>query len=293
MKLHRVCLPCLLDRAVEQVKIATNDEGLQFEALFKFLEFLASNASKDDTPPFLGSERNRIIARTTSNPDPYRHLKEKANKAATQIEPVARKLVEEGKNERERLERSLKIAAAANSMEYGVSGFEFDPETFRPEFKNLFDKELKIDYSKEISSKISSSSEVLYLTDNCGEIILDHILMDEIRGAGTKVFIGAKSKPVQDDVTVEMAEKLGTGRFGKIIPSGEMVGLSLDEAPNEIKSKLEGADLVISKGMGNFETISEFEEKIKGKLAYLLRAKCEPVARSFGVERGELVIKLL
>ncbi len=280
----------MLDRGVEQVKLATDDENLQFEALLKFLEFLASNASKKAVPSYLGSKRNKIITEITNNSDPYRRLKQKSNEVAEQIEPIARKLVEAGENEREKLNRSLKIAAAANSMEYGVSKFEFDPEGLQSKFENLLDEELKIDDSREISSKILSSSKVLYLTDNCGEIILDHILMGEIAKTGAEVFIGAKSSPTQDDVTVEMAEKLGTEKFGKIIPSGEKVGLFLDDAPDEMKNIVESAGLVISKGMGNFETISEYEEKLKGKLVYLLRAKCTPVAQSLGVERGELVV---
>ncbi len=71
------------------------------------------------------------------------------------------------------------------------------------------------------------------------------------------------------------------------------MGIFLDDISPELQKKMKEVDLVISKGMGNFETISEFEDKLKGRLVYLLRAKCAPVARSLGVEKGDLVMNFL
>ncbi len=152
---------------------------------------------------------------------------------------------------------------------------------------------MEIGDSQRIISEILSSDEVMLLTDNCGEVVLDQILMDEITDSGVKLFVGSKSGPVQEDVTKEMAEELGVDDYGEVIPVGGKVGLFLEEAPPRTSRKLDEVDLVISKGMGNFETISEFEEKLEGRLAYLLRAKCRPVARSFGVDKGDLVMNLL
>lgn len=282
-----------MDTAAEQVKLATDDEELRFKALSEFTRFLASNFSKENTPAYLGSERSRIIKELTFNPDPYAELKERANRTAADLRPFAEQLVAGGKGKKERLKRALKIAAAANSIEFGVSEYEFDPELFRSEFEELLDKELKIDDSAKIASRIISCDEVTYLLDNCGEIILDQVLMSEIRDAGTDLFIGAKTKPVQEDVTSETAKEIGIGKFGKIISAGEKVGIFPQDISSELQKKLECSDLVISKGMGNFETISEFEEDLEGRLVYLLRAKCSPVAENFRVRRGELVLRFL
>lgn len=293
MKLHLDCIPCLMKVAAEQAELATNDQELQFKALAEFSKFLKSNLSAEVVPPYLGTERSRIVRKVTSNPDPYVNLKKKSNEAGVELKSIAERLVNEAQDERKRLKRALKIAAVGNSMEFGVSGHAFDPASFRREFKELFERGLSVDDSDKVISKILSGEEILYLTDNCGEIILDQVLMREIREVGDTLSIGVKSSPVQEDVTLETAENLGIEKFGELIPTGSMVGVYPDEAPPEIRKKLEGAELILSKGMGNFETLSEFEESLRGRLAYLLRAKCNPVAESLGVERGSLVVKLV
>lgn len=293
MKLHHECFPCLMDTAVKQVRLATEDEDLQFKILSEFSKFLGSNFSKENTPSKLGSKRNRMIREMTSNPDPYAELKERAIHAARDLKPFAEKIVEEGDGKKDKLKRSLKIVAAANSMEFGVSAHEFNPEFFQSEFEDLLERDLKIDDSSEIVSKILSSDEILYLTDNCGEAVLDQILIEQIRDTGAKLIIGVKSEPAQDDITFQKAKEINLDEFGELVTTGGKVGIFLNDISQKLQKKLENADLIISKGMGNFETISEFEENLKGRLVYLLRAKCNPVATSLGVERGELVIKYL
>lgn len=222
---------------MEQVQLATDDEELQFKALSRFLETLLSGVSKRSLPPYLGSERSRIIAEVTSNKDPYSELKERSNKTASWLKPFAEELVEEGEGTEDKIRRALKIVAAANSMEFGVSGFKFDLETSQSEFKNLVDQELGINDSQDIAKRNLSSNDILYLTDNCGEIILDQILMKEIADGGSQLFIGAKAKPVQEDVTVDMVKELGVGEFGKVISTGGKVGIFPDEVPSELMKK--------------------------------------------------------
>lgn len=280
----------MVNAAAKQIRLATDDDELRFEAMAEVSEFLASNFSGDNISARVGSERNELINELTSNPDPYAELKERANRSALELKPYVEDLVDGGSGRKERLEKPLKVSTIANSMEFGVSGHDFDPENFRDEFRELLDGGFGIDESPRIISEILSSEEVLLLTDNCGEVVLDQILMEEITRSGAELIVGAKSGPVQEDVTREMAEKLGVGEFGEVLPAGGKVGIFPDEISPEMSRKLDEVDLVISEGMGNFETISEFEGGLEGRLAYLLRAKCEPVARSFGVGRGDLVM---
>ncbi len=291
MKLQRECIPCLIETAVRQAEISTDDEELQFKAIGKFLEFLYSNLKGRKTPPFYGSERSNIMREVTSNFDPYEELKKTSNKTASKLKSPAEGLLKDLDKKKKRLEMSLKVAAAANSMEFGVSGYDFDPDEFYSEFKRLVNGRLGIDDSSKIASKILSSDEIVYLADNCGEIILDQILMEEIRDLEIGLSIGVKSKPVQEDVTLEVASEIGIERFGEVFATGGKVGLFLEDISPKFREQLEKADLIISKGMGNFETISEFEKEFENRLVYILRAKCNPVAKSFDVDRGELVIR--
>lgn len=293
MKLRTECVPCLMEVAAEQAKLATDDQELQLKALAKFSELLESSIPTEVVPAYLGSERDRIISEITSNPDPCAGLKKRMNEAGAELKPLAEKLVNEAEDKRDRLKRALKVTAVGNSMEFGVSGHAFDPASFQREFEDIFKEDLGIDDSDEIVSKILSGGEILYLTDNCGEILLDLVLMSEVRDAGADLFIGAKSGPTQEDVTLGIAKELGIDRFGELISMGTLIGIYPDKSPREILDKLESVDLIISKGMGNYEAISEFEDELKGRLVYLLRAKCNPVASNMGVEKGALVAKLV
>ncbi|MCD6248515.1 MAG: DUF89 family protein [Hadesarchaea archaeon] len=293
MKLHPECVSCIMDRAVSQLRIATDDDGLRLKALSLVAEFLSRNISEDAVPAHLGDEQNKIVMRVTSNPDLYRDRKKMNNEAAMELAPYAERLVREAGGLRERLRTALILAVIGNSMEFSVAGHKFDPQNFKGEFDALLSGGLAHDDLDEVISKIMSSKEILYLTDNCGEIIFDRILVKEIAGNGVKVFITGKSIPVQEDVTMDDLRALGIHEFAEIISSGTAVGVRPDLGPGELFEKMEEVDLVLAKGMGNYETISEFEDKLRGRLAYLLRAKCVPVARSLGVRKGALVAKFV
>lgn len=293
LKVQTECIPCQFENAVHQSELATDDEDLQFEAVLSYLEFLGSNFSKDKPPAHFGYEKNRIIRETTSNLDPYSELKRSSNELATMLEPLAEEFVDEGKNREERLDRTLKVSAVANSMEFGVSDYDFDSESFKSEFKRLFSKGLEIDDREKVATKLLESEDVLFLADNAGEIVLDRVLLGEIDDSETDLYIGVKTKPVQEDVTLEEARDLNLGEFGELVPTGEKIGLFLDEIPDRVGGLLENSEFIVSKGMGNFETISEFEDELEGRLSYVLRGKCIPVSRRLGVEQGSLVVKYL
>lgn len=291
MKIDPICVSCEIDGAIDQIKHSTEDKQVQFKALSSFLKYLASNVSEDLVPARMGTERNRIIGEITSNPDPYVYIKERSNRTAAKLEPYAEELVSKGEGEKERLSRALVVAALGNSMDFSVSNHKVDFPSFQEEFKKFFKRGLAHDDSKKIVSWIRSSDEVLYLLDNCGEVLLDRILMKEIKRTGAKLLVAARSSPVQDDVTLEIVRKLKIHRLGKLLPAGAVTGVDPIRAPAELRRKIEETDLIISKGQGNFEMFSEFEDMFRGKLVYLLMTKCEPVASSMKVGRGALVAK--
>lgn len=292
MKLHPACIPCLVNWAYKQAWQATSDEAVRFRAVTAFLRFLSENASERTVPAKLGTEKNRIIKELTSNPDPYLKQKELSTRVALELRPYVDGVMD-AKGDDERLRLALTFAVIGNSMEYGVAGYEFNGEAFKEELDRLIARGLDYDDSDKIIHKIRDGREILYLLDNAGEAVLDQIFMEELRKTGAEIWAAAKTEPVQDDVTVEDLRNLGIDKVAKILPAGSSVGVDFERSPREFLEKFESADLIISKGMGNYETISEVEGRLKRRLAYLLRAKCQPVAESLGVEKGALVAKLV
>ncbi|MFW5932993.1 MAG: damage-control phosphatase ARMT1 family protein [Candidatus Hadarchaeota archaeon] len=291
MKVQQECIPCQLENAIHQASLAMDDDEEQFEALLSYLDFIVSNFSRERTPAYYGYVLNRIIGEEASVQDLYYELKKKSNETAQMLLGIAKEFVSGASGRRDRLRRALKVSAAANSMEFGVSGHEFDSEYFKSEFKDLLHEDFVIDDSDVLASKVLSSGDVFFLADNAGEIVLDKILLNEIKEFGGDIYVGLKTRPVQEDVTVEEAKELGISEYGELVPTGGKIGIFPEDIPDRAAELLQNSELIVAKGMGNYETISEFEEKFEGRLFYILRAKCIPVARALGVKQGSLIVK--
>lgn len=236
-------------------------------------------------PALVGTQRERIVKRLSGNPDPYRQLKAESNAVAENLLPIARQFLLDSPD---RLEALIRIAAAANSMEFGVKGHSFDNTSFAPVFEATLREDLDGDLDS-VKRHLERFDRIYYLTDNAGEVVFDLLVIDELERLGKEVVIGPKAAPILNDVTGDELSGM-TGR--RIVPTGDVVGLSLESTSQESLDLLrDGRWLVIAKGMGNYETISEFDQMLVDRLIYILRAKCEPVARALGVPKGTLVVR--
>lgn len=290
MKIRSECIPCLFERAKFECDLAFGeDEAGKLKALNEIASYAAEKINPETVPAQLGTERGRIIIKLSGVDDPYRELKHKSNMAGREILATAKEYIDACDD---RVLGLLRVAAAANSMEYGVRGHEFDDERFKKDFMAILDEPVSGNL-KDVLKAIKRSRTILYILDNAGEAVLDKLVVDELIMMGKDVFISPKSEPVINDITKEEAIGLGFDR-DKILASGSYVGVSIEEAPNDFLEKLFDPNiLIIAKGMGNYETLSEREEEFQERLIYLLRAKCSSVAGSIGVKQGTLVIDLV
>jgi len=190
----------------------------------------------------------------------------------------------------DKIEALIRIAAAANSMEFGVKGHDYDNSTFAGVFSETLNEKLYGDI-KKIKERLESFGNVFYLTDNSGEVVFDLFLIGRLKKMGKRIVVGSKSEPVLNDVTVRELEAMSDV---DVIATGDVVGTALDSLSDRARSLLlDPGWLILSKGMGNYETISEYEKMLAGRLIYLMRAKCEPVAAAVGVPRGSLVARAI
>jgi uncharacterized protein with ATP-grasp and redox domains len=277
------CYPCILDRAKFESDLVLAGEEEKRGAIEELLDFMACH--KGGVPALVGTERERIIKRRSRSPDPYQRLKEESNQLARSLLPIA---VEFFLRSESKLEALIRIAAAANSMEFGVKGHDFDNSTFGAAFAELLKKRLEGDLA-EVERLLGQFEKIFYLTDNSGEAVFDLFAVEKLKAMGKSVVMGAKSEPVLNDVT---AGELRAMSQEEVVATGPVVGTALEcLSPVALDLLHDKEWLIIAKGMGNYETISEFQEQLKGRLIYILRAKCEPVAMDLGVPRGSLVVK--
>jgi damage-control phosphatase, subfamily I len=279
------CYSCILDRAKFEADLVLKTEAEKTQAMEELLAFMADN--KGGVPALVGTQREVIIKRRSKNVDPYHDLKSEANQVAEALLPAAERFYSQSKD---KLEALIRIAAAANSMEFGVKGHNFENATFGKVFCDILGENLYWDLS-EIKKRLERFENILYLTDNSGEAIFDLFVIEKLKEMGKRVVIASKSEPILNDVT---AYEMRSFTDNKVIPAGPVVGTWLDEITPELSAFLFDKDwLVISKGMGNFETMSEYDCRLVGRLIYILRAKCEPVAAALGVAKGSLVAKAI
>jgi len=279
----------MIDRSKFECDLAFNgDEDEKISTLAEILRFLGSHCEEDLSPAFFGTYRDRIIKWRSGDNDYYRVLKKEANESAKRLLPLANKLYEESTNKFETL---MRIAAAANSMEYGIKDHTFSNKRFEEEFYKIFNENLvgNLDKAEEA---IKNSDKILYLLDNAGEVVFDWFIINKLEEMGKEVVLSPKDSPVINDATVDDVEELGF--TCRVLPSGHAVGVLLDEANEDFLEYLWNPEyLIIAKGMGNYETISSFEYKFIERLIYILRVKCYSVAYNTNVTRGSLLIKFI
>jgi len=283
VKMASNCYSCIMDRAKFECDLLFSDDDSKREAMEELLDFMVRH--KGEVPSVVGNEREEIMKRRSGNPDPYREMKAESNQVARALLPIAKKFYDESED---KLEGLIRIAAAANSMEWGVKGHDFDVDSFEDVFFDTLNENFDGDL-EEARRRIERFEKILYLTDNAGEVVFDLFVIEKLEEMGKSVVIGPKTAPILNDVTADELEAMTSLA---IEPTGPVIGLSLEKVRPELLDLLKDDDwLVIAKGMGNFETMTEFDDMLTGRLIYVMRAKCEPVSMKVGVSQGTLVVR--
>jgi hypothetical protein len=202
--------------------------------------------------------------------------------------PKAKRLVEGAED---RLEMAVRVAIAGNVLDFGIEvGFD-NPEELVKGFDKLVGEGLRVNDLERARGLMRKGGKVLYLLDNCGESVLDRLLVQEIKRLGPKVIGVVKGEPILTDVTMEDAERAHLDMvFDELLSTESFaVGIDVRKVGPRLRKELEEADLILSKGMANFESLSDEPYR---PVLFLLRGKCEPVSRLIGVRRGDNVAKL-
>lgn len=289
MKVGSRCGYCLLHRGYQLILRSTEDEAVRLEAVRRLLVLLGEEFGPDAVPSVVGSERDRIIHRVTGCLDPYVEMKREANRRALEILPRMEALVEEQLAE-ERLRTACAIACVGNVIEYDVPGHNPD---FAEALRGIEDEDFYVDDLDEFRGLLSPGVGVLYLTDNAGEIAFDRLVVEELKDLGCNVTVAVKGGPSLNDALMGDAEAVGMAEVadGVITTGTDAVGISLSESSEEFVAAYEGADVILAKGMANWETLTEYPAPCP--TLFLFRTKCEPVAEAVGAPLQRNVAKLV
>ena len=286
MEISPRCPACLLNRVYVESKMATNDENKIFNAVRVAIEILNEEYPKREINAHIATRIHRKVYEVLEVSDPYKSVKERANSVALKF---LRSIEEFVKKQNDIFKACAVASIIANTFDYGVMGHRVAEEDFMMYFEKQYEKGLAIDDIDEIRELCKG--KVVYLTDNAGEIVIDTLFMKEIKKICQEIVVVVRGKPIISDATMEDAKLAGVDKIvDKVLTNGMgAIGIIEEELPVETLEKIENADIIIAKGMANYESLSNSRFK---PIAFLLTAKCEPVARDIGVNKGDMVAML-
>jgi len=283
MKLNLDCIPCFQRQALQAVRFISDDEKLHERVLREVAKKLLES-NWDSTPPELAHQVHSIVKRITNENDPYKEVKKESNDLVLKIYPELKQKV---KKSRDPLRTAVRLAIAGNIIDFGV------PQEFNLEdtIREVLKKKFAIDDYKKLKEKLKDAETLLFFVDNAGEIGLDKLLVETFLEAKKleKIDFVVKGGPIINDATLEDAVYMGLDR----LPNSEFLAISNGEvgtgparSSQTVKRWIREHDLVISKGQGNYEGLSEHNG-----LFFMLMVKCPIIASDLGVEVGDIILE--
>ena len=295
MKAKPDCTVCLLSQYLKISRLSGLEEDVLEKGFYQLIREIP-DAIKPITPVEMAARMTSIIHSYSGIRDPYMEIKRKSNMAALSLVPDLKKRINLSAHP---LQEALSLAIAGNLIDFGVNANlnikdALDEILSKPVLKNLENGTASDDDIFQFNSFYSSLKEaenLVYLGDNAGEIVFDRLFIEEIlrEFPDKRITFVVRGGPALNDVLEEDAETSGITELCRVINSGcAAAGTVLSKTSAEFKSALDNADLVISKGQGNYETL--FGEALP--LTYFLfRIKCEIVAKDAGGDLGRLALK--
>jgi uncharacterized protein with ATP-grasp and redox domains len=279
MRVYLDCFPCFLRQSIIALRLGTSDRSLR-EAILKstFEDILRADTSKP--PAFTTTFIHRRIRQMLGS-DPFKKIKSEYNQIALELYPSLKESVQKSPDP---LWMSSRLAIAGNVIDFGIFTSVDIQGTVR---RALADQLAEDDYSA-LREAVSSVEEILYLTDNAGEIVFDKILIETLMSLGKRVIAVVKGSPVINDSTLEDARESGLEGVCEVIDNGsDAVGTILEQTSPFFQETFDRAQLIVSKGQANFETLSGSEKNI----FFLFQSKCEVVSKELGLSKGSMLLR--
>lgn len=286
MQMSPECIPCLIRRVLFEADEVDGDKGV--EAVRNAAEMLGELFGENVCSATVATEVHRETYRILGTKDPYRALKKKSNEIGLELYPAAERFV---KGSKDPLRAAFLCTVIGNVLDFGIGTGYDHPARLKKEFKNLISEGLGHDDTPRIRKLLKKAHKVVYLGDNCGEIVLDRLALKELMKFDFDLTLAIKEEPILTDATRKDIAGLGMEKIvDHIIEApGFAVGIDPDSLRGPFGKLLRNADLIIAKGMANFESLSETDIM---PVAYLLRTKCNPVASAMGLPKDINAVKL-
>lgn len=275
MKTSLNCIPCFVRQALDAARQLSADMTFHERILRDVLRW-TSEMDLNQSPPVLGQRIHRHLRELTENDDPYRQAKEDQNRMALALLPELEAMVASAADP---LETAIRLAMAGNVIDLGANSAITASHVHRS-----VQQALSAPFAGEtdaLRQALSTAQSILYIADNAGEIVFDRLLIEQL--SPPRVTLAVRGAPVINDATLADARATGLDALVPVIDNGsDAPGTVLDDCNEAFLQYYHEADLIIAKGQGNFETLSDAPDNI----FFLFQAKCPVIAAHVGQPVG-------
>jgi len=273
------CIPCFVRQAAEALALCVPNHAQRERLLRRLLNEIA-NADWNVMPVVIAQRVQRIIRSETGQKDPYRVIKDSMNRIALDLLPA---LAEAACHQPDQREAFVRLAIAGNLLDSGAKT-GIAAEDLPKHLQAIWERPL-VGNVADLFRAASAAHCILYLADNAGEIVFDRLLIETL--PAEKITVAVRGTPVINDATMEDAETAGIPEIAPVIANGsDAPGTILAECSEDFRYWFDRADFIISKGQGNYETLSDTRKNI----FFLLTVKCPIIAAHIGAPVGSMVI---
>lgn len=286
MKPELECAPCVLKWVYERAGIRANDER-RFELFRRLSAVLSRELNPETNVALLNNQITRSIDDYLSDSaEYYEETKLKSNQIAHQILPAARNFIEKGRTEKERIERACFLASGTNIAPTGAPSEAFK---FQEALNIMKWREPLPILKGDVYEAIQKAARIFYLADNAGEIGFDGLLIAKLMEMGLKVTLIVKEALFFEDATMKDVVFFNLHRSVDEILTVDRFFLP-GQTTNSLEQAFQKSDLIITKGTGNYEAL---KGEVEGKqIIYMLKVKCNPVAKNTEANIGSFVVKV-
>jgi len=240
---------------------------------------MLQDLEQEVNPAEIATRVHEIVRRHVDAGDPYLEAKRSSTKEALGWYPRLQKLVAESADP---METAIRLSIAGNIIDFGVADQIGSLETA---ISNALSKPFAIDHCNRLLERLGEVEFVLFLADNAGETVFDRVLIERIE---MPVIYAVKGGPILNDATLEDAVEAGVDRCATIIENGSQApGTILSRCSEQFRNAFNEAPLIIAKGQGNYETLSDAGDKV----FCLLQVKCAVIAEDIGAPVGSMIVR--
>lgn len=269
------CIPCLLRQTLEAARLATSDVATHETIIHKVLD-LFKRMDVRQPPPLIARKIYDLLEEVTGVHDPYGPLKEHFNQMALELLPELTATVNRAADP---FATAVRMAIAGNIIDFGANG-GLTEDDVRAAVANVLSEPFVGDMSA-FNHAVSKAARIMYLADNAGEIVFDRLLIEQLHGKHVTLVV--RGRAIINDALLADAARAGLDKRCDVIDNGSGVpGTLLDTCDQRFRERFTAADLIIAKGQGNYETLSD----APGDIYFLLKVKCPVIASHIGLAMG-------